>query len=430
MSSIQEQELLERYLDLISNGDREQIKPQLTTETVSLEQDFEFQRLVTADLDCLVNSLDLDLTQPMWRILLVQSVLGHAQMGHGLFGDKTNRERIQYPHATIPDIIRAARMDVGKTKEQRERPIKMFESWISQVINEKTSQFSLNGEPLMGVRFLDQHKYQINNLEQALKGPAIMGFVDSNRAREAALKHYGYRTTDGRPLKIGGGETYVVDPRALSHFKLNFELLASREHNEEAITCLRHLGVIVKGKQKNGESAYLRRRVGAGTSDDLAFILIGVKYGVEAMIGAFLVDAIDTYDKCIAYPAEKGRDELISNYVCQQWKKKTRQELITEQDVLEIINFSAKKNVPSVSVSSSHRKLVQFVGQGSLYQPAILSHLAFVEGKPTSDFRVGFNGGPTSKAFYDKARVRISNMCGKRDNFNPSWHQDIYRQKK
>ena len=170
---------------------------------------------------------------------------------------------------------------------------------------------------------------------------------------------------------------------------------------------------VIVNSRKNSESAYIRRRKGAGTSDDLAFIMIGKKYGIEAMIGAFLVDAIDTYDKCVKYPAEKGLDEKIASYIQKAWHDKTGEELVSKDEIYEIIYASAKKNIPVVNVSSSHRKLVQFSGNDKHYKPTILSHVAFVEGKITGDFRVGFKGGLRSKTFYKRAKNRAERILKK-----------------
>ena len=37
--------------------------------------------------------------------------------------------------------------------------------------------------------------------------------------------------------------------------------------------------------------------MGDGVCDDLAMIYVGAQHGYDAMLGAFVMDAIDTYDK-------------------------------------------------------------------------------------------------------------------------------------
>ena len=44
----------------------------------------------------------------------------------------------------------------------------------------------------------------------------------------------------------------------------------------------------------------------------LAMVFLGKTYGISAMAGAFLADAIDTYDKYVYNYAECGTDEDIA----------------------------------------------------------------------------------------------------------------------
>ena len=86
----------------------------------------------------------------------------------------------------------------------------------------------------------------------------------------------------------------------------------------------------------------------------------------------------------------------------------TRTPLVSKKEVQTVIYYSAKSNNPKVMASSSHRRLVQYEGD-KIWRPTIASHIAFVEGKPTGDFQVGFTR-MNSKTFYERATTRVRHL--------------------
>ena len=173
----------------------------------------------------------------------------------------------------------------------------------------------LDGHPLLGVGLL--REYHIEPKE-VLRGMVLAGFMDNYACRQETVR-LKPKTINGFDLIIGGGETYLVNVPQLYLAGLDFEFLANRAHDEKSLAYLRDLGVIVDEIGKGVENAYIRRKEGLGTSDDLAFILIGLKYGqierelgISAMLGAFVCDAVDTYDKCVRYPIQGGFDEALA----------------------------------------------------------------------------------------------------------------------
>ena len=107
---LQRQRLLDRikkrdYLELV-NGNEEDISKG-SGKAKNFQSDPEFRRLAQADLESMVSKVDLALEPDIWRILLVQSVVGHAQNGHCLFAEGGN-----YKLATISDVIAAAGLNV------------------------------------------------------------------------------------------------------------------------------------------------------------------------------------------------------------------------------------------------------------------------------------------------------------------------------
>ncbi len=387
----------------------------------SLQDDPLFQKIVQKDLEKMKSRINLDLQDPVWNILLVQSIQGHAQKGHGHF--KTCERK--YPQATITDVIAAAGMDINTIKAARQELVDEVYAWVNLALNNnnngnsnagnrstknnnplKQDKLQLNNKPLLRIKFIEN--YVVDQV-MILKGIVLAGHMDNYQSRMETVNHY-KTTIKGNPLEIGGGETYLVDLEMLAESGLNQTFLADTEHDDKRIDYLQRLGVIVDGTddKENTESVYIRRKIGAGISDDLAMIVIGKKYGVSAMLGAFVIDAIDTYDKCVLHPKEKGLDEVLAAHIQKEWKEKTGSLLASQEEIMEVIYYSAKNNNPKVNVSSSHRRFVQFAGK-KIYRPTLQSHIAFVEGRPTEEFPVGFSQMSSSE-LYQKAQKRINHM--------------------
>ena len=366
-----------------------------------------FKDVTRMDLDNMITNTDLDLQEPIVEALLVQSVLGHAQHSHGEFG----KAKLKFPNATIPDIIAAANLDVAKIKAARQGMINQVYDWVNQALKKRVSRLVLNGQPLLGVNFL--RHYTIDS-EFVLRGMVLAGFMDNYEARMDTIAKY-KTTIKGDPLEIGGGKTYLVDMETLLMSGITIKYLEERGHDDQGIEFLQELGVIVDKAREGVEPAYIRRKVGPGTSDDLAFIMVGRFYGQEnphqgisAMLGAFVVDAVDTYDKCVSYPARNGLDEVLAESIQEAWIQKTGSPLVTPTEIHRVIYYSAKSNNPKVSASSSHRRFIQFAG-AEKYKPAFQAHVSFVQGEEPDLFRVGFQGTP-SNIFYARAKRRVEHM--------------------
>jgi hypothetical protein len=407
-------DVMAEYLDHLGPEVRQYLFPQRSSPL----SDPNFNRLVKMDLKSMMDNLNLDVDSPVARILLVQSVLGHAQNGHGFFGKEdgsmsSESMRYVYPHATIPHIIQAAGMNPTKVKAERQGLIQEVYNWVDLALDRKTNnRLTVNNQPLLGVKSL--RKIRVDP-ESVLKGMVLAGFMDNFDARMDTLEHFKSQALNGKDMNIGGGETHLIDPEVLRISGVDYEFLARNPHDEDGMKYLRELGLIVDEKFNGSESAYIRRRKGPGTSDDLAFIIAGHMYGqkdidlgVSAMLGAFVVDAVDTYDKCVSYPAIKGLDEQIAHYIQDQWKREHGETLVTPAEIRTVIYLSAKDNRPRAGVSSSHRRLIQMEGTNQ-FRPTILSHMAFVKGEDPGKYRVGFTG-MDSEIFYKRADSRIKNL--------------------
>ncbi len=368
----------------------------------SLHQDGNFRRIVQRDLRSLAQRVDLDINAPLWTALLVQSVQGHAQQGHCEFQGQ------QYPEATIPDIILAANLDLDKIKVARQKLIDDVYNWANLALEEKNPprRLVIDGQPLLGANFLRNYEVEPTNV---LQGMILAGYMDNFTAREKTVVKHPLTLNGKRTLEIGGGETYLVNQRNVIRFLGDYMGLTEKGHDKEDIQLLRDAEVIVDKPGKGILSAYIRRKVGAGTSDDMAFVIIGKRYGIDAMLGAFVVDAVDTYDKCTKYPQEGGHDERIAEVIQNGWKSTHKTYLISEEEITDLIYYAAKGNTPQLSLSSSHRRLVQLPGDH--VAPTIVLHVQYVKGDKPKNFPLGFNQVP-SDSFYDNADYRWKHLSG------------------
>lgn len=403
MGGIEEKILRERFLQRCFEG-REHERP--TAHTGRFVQDHHFESLVRKDLKTIIGKWELDIEPHLLTVLLVQSILGHAQNGHCEFGGN------KYPHATIPDVIRAAGLDTSQIKEIRQQLINDVYTWANLALSSKPpARLVLGGHPLLGVGML--RNYHIEPVE-VLRGMVLAGFMDNYTYRQETVQCKP-KTINGFDLIIGGGETYLVNVPQLYLAGLDFEFLANRAHDEKSLEYLRELEIIVDKLGKDVECAYIRRKEGLGTSDDLAFIMIGLKYGqierelgISAMLGAFVCDAVDTYDKCVRYPIQGGFDEALALYIQDAWRNEQGQLLVSTPEIHDVIYYSAKANNPKVSVSSSHRRFIEFSDAQEL-RPTIQAHIDFVEGNEPEEFMLGFEK-TASGSFYQRARKRAEHM--------------------
>lgn len=375
----------------------------------SPHRDPRFRKIVREELSEFLENLDLDLTSEYWEGLLVQSVQGRAQNGHGAFG----RHNVIYPDVGIPDIIRAAGINLNKAKKKRQKLISEVYEWTNLALERKVSRLVLKGKPLLGVDMLRDFKI---DTESTLKGMVLAGYMDNYEWRQKTVEHF-ERTTGGKELVIGGGETYLIDPDMLTLACLGYGSVAQSEFEDHHIEYLRELGVILDRRDqcKKVEGAYFRRKNGPGVSDDLAFIMIGklighdkLSKGVSAMLGAFVVDAIDTYDKCVMYPESGGLDEGLADYIQFAWKHAHGKPLVSPEEIMTVIYYGAKGNNPRVSASSSHRRLIEYNGT-KRYMPTMGLHIRFVQGETLEEFPIGFTRMKSS-TFYNRAATRVEHM--------------------
>jgi hypothetical protein len=172
---------------------------------------------------------------------------------------------------------------------------------------------------------------------------------------------------------------------------------------------LRDIGVIVTDPTReyafpDHDQAYFRRRLGDGICDDLAMMAAGARHGFDALLGAFVMDAVDTYDKFLIRLVPGGYDGWLARRIQDHFLAREGAPLVDDRRILALIHTAAKANDPPVNVSSSHRRLIQ-IEPGSAV-PTVLNHWRFMQGEPVFEIKLGFSRVP-ARDFYGAARSRL-----------------------
>jgi len=376
--------------------DGDEIKPSVVDSG-----DHIFRDLVQRDLERTIQDGKLAIEEDQKPILLVQSVLGHAQEGHGVFYE----ENARFPDATMRNIIKGAGLDVDSVERIRQNLIDDVFEWVELAKKDKVNKLVYKRRPLLGVKFLSDFTI---DPEYTLKGVIPGSFMDSHGWREKTLDHYGHRTINGEPLTMGSGETCLVNMDKLMDWTPHYlRHLAYEEITSDETSHLKTIGIIVDTPGPSTEVVYVRRRKGKGTSDDMAFIMMakmfedaGWEKARSALLGSFVVDGIDTYDKCVSNPIGGGYDEKLGRDL-----RKDLPYLVSDDEITALIYYSAKSNGGKL-VSSSHRRLIQTVGDKNR-MPTLLHHMKFAKDEKHEQFKVGFDQMP-SNSFYENVRQRIN----------------------
>ncbi len=344
--------------------------------------------------------------------ILVRTIGGHMRTGDGLFYGRI------YPEKTLSDIVCALGMNEKLVMEQGQEFISRLETYTDLAVELALGQrkprkglttLKIRGTPVLDLPFLEGRVDPLH----ILKGVVINGLVDSHEYRTKTMSHPVYgKTISGRDFEVGSGEQLFVNAAAYITQFGDVRYLAAVGHSDDMIDVLIKLGLISREPVEGMDPHYVRRKVGWGTSDDLAIIMTGeiyrIKGGLEsesAMKGFFLGDAADTMDDYISYPVMGGWDEMLARKIQDKWQKATDQPLVPDNTILRIVYYAAKDNDPPVLSSSSHRWLSQARGQSKNARSMFESHVNLVNGGELMRDRVGY-GGPKGDQFYHAARQR------------------------
>ena len=365
-----------------------------------------FERLVNADFSYLMSQRFAASARAL-ADLLPQSVVGRAQQGHGLFVDEFGTS-LRFADATFDRVLTVLERSDPSLKSplvrgRRGHMLARFSEWILAHVDEPELALIIDGEPLFGIDFLAERKVETRAF---LTGLVLAGFMDDWPHREAAMFQH-KKTFAGGPFHIGGGDILIVDADMLAQTGLGD---TGRIHfDEQQLRTLEDIGVICRNRHGDyhwpqHDQAYFRRCMGDGVCDDLALIGIGANHGYDAMLGAFVMDAIDTYDKYLLNLVWGGFDTSLARRIQRHFLDVEDKPLVDDRLILDLIHFAAKRNDPHVNLSSSHRRLIQYEPRAKV--PTLLNHWRFLQGEPLYEIKLGFARVPATE-FYPLAAQRL-----------------------
>ncbi|UCE27327.1 MAG: CBS domain-containing protein [Candidatus Coatesbacteria bacterium] len=348
----------------------------------------ELQKLIREDFDRLLDRERLNTTSEIERLVLLQSIEGHAHNGHGAF-----RQR-RFVDVTTSDVVRALGFDASEVKTKRQRLIDAIFRWAELAEREKQPDSLVDGDgkPLLGVpQFADI----IVKGQDLLKGFYVGGLRDNVEVRAQVEEKHG--------VPIGGGSCYLVDTEVMRRMGFDGESLAHEAHDEE-IERFRTERLIVEVPDSEVDDdriryMYIRHREGNGHSDDAAVVAAGALYGRDVALGVFLADAIDTLDKYARYYRDQdyeiGIKAKSSRFFNESW-----------DESLETVTYLAAIPDENDDVPDSSLRYFLLVDRET-ERCALLSHLDFIEGRPTVPLLLG-HSRVKNTVFYKYMRSVLS----------------------
>ena len=367
-----------------------------------------FARLVRDDFDYLM-SQRFAAPPAVLQDLLPQSVAGRAQNGHGWFVDEYGTP-LAFPEATMDRVLTVLErhwpdLRGDLVRQRRTALVERVAAHVLAHLDRPEMPLEDADGPLLGVELL---RGVTVATEPFLRGMVLAGHMDDWSQREMTLSWH-RRALDGGEYVLGGGEIRVVERERW--LPLGITDAGQREFTDEELATLERLGAILPLDDDRTfpwpryDQEYLRRRLGEGVCDDLALIHAAVTGGYDALLGAFLMDGIDTYDKFLAAYVSGGRDGRLAAALQAGWDERHGRPLVRGEEILDLIWFAAKSNAPRTGLSSSHRRLIQYEPGSRV--ATLHHHWRFVRGEPLFDIKLGFLRVP-AREFYDTAHRRLA----------------------
>ena len=364
-----------------------------------------FRKLCRDDFAYLM-SQRIDAPADVREVLLPQSVVGRAQNGHGWFTDQYGAP-LAFREASfdrvlsqLEDPMPHLRHDIVRAR--RSLLVEAVREHVLAHLHDRTMSLDTPDGPLLGAGFLAGRTVET---EPFLRGMVLAGFMDDMEHRHLARKLHPADFAGDR-YDLGGGEIRVVD-RGLFN-AAGIEDPGRVAWDDLDLHEMQRLGILMPMDEREWayphyDQVYFRRRLGEGVCDDLALIGIGVRHGLDALLGAFVMDGLDTYDKFLARFTAKGSDTRLAEAIQGAWRERHGHPLVPDADLLGLIWFAAKNNHPRTLLSSSHRRFLQT--EAGAAEPTVLHHWRFIEGKKLGPIKLGFARVPADE-FYRVAYQR------------------------
>ncbi len=370
-----------------------------------------FARLVHDDFAYLM-SQRFAAPQAVLQDLLPQSVVGRAQNGHGWFVDEYGTP-LAFREATFDRVLTVLErhwpdLRGDAVRRRRETLVERVAAHVLGHLESERMPLEDDQGPLLGAELLRGVEVAT---EPFLRGMVLAGYMDDWSQREMAHAWH-RRALDGSDYVLGGGEIRVVDRDRW--VPLGITDAGLREFSDEEMATLEQLGAVLPLDDDRifpwpaYEQEYFRRRLGEGVSDDLALIHIAATNGYDALLGAFVMDGIDTYDKFLASCVSGGRDGRLATALQRHWEERHGRPLVRGEEILDLIWFAAKNNTPPTALSSSHRRLLQYEPGSRV--ATLHHHWRFVRGEPLFDIKLGFARVP-AREFYTTAHARLQGVA-------------------
>ena len=343
--------------------------------------------LVLKDLALLRSRDLLRTTREVEEIVLMQSLEGRAQMGHGQFAGR------RYGNTTEDDLARSLNLDARAVRQNRQAMITEVAEWAQRAIAGETEGLLLTPEMAPLLRIGTFAMLQVDP-EQVLRGLYLGGLRDTLEIRSATEDRYG--------LTLGCGRLYPVDMAVMEKMGLTGESLAHGDH-ESKIQDYRTAGLIVDAPASSDSSVklqYIRHRPGPGASDDAAIVCGGLRFGPDVAIGVFLADAVDTLEKYVPAGQEHDQDAAIARQIEASWKDLR----VGIEEACELTFLAAGGDgIPD----SSLRHLLRV--DRLVDQCPLESHLLKAAGRPYAFLELGHEKVPNDE-FYAMLEGRIERM--------------------
>lgn len=342
--------------------------------------------LIQQDFRDMDSAETLRTTWKIERLILMQSVQGHAYEGHCRF------HGTKYPNTTMDDISRALGLDPQVVRQERQELIDEISAYADKAIagHQNIPLANDDGRGFLGSSIF--HKMDLDP-QDVLKGLYIGGSRDSTETRFAMEARYG--------VKIGGGKCYLVDTDVMNKMGLDGDILAHSEH-ENLIDYYKESGLIVADSGADTddlEYMYIRHRRGPGGSDDTAIVAGGLIYGLGVAVGVFLADAIDTIEKYVSDFSDQD------NNLAKRILAAKPDIGISFDELLRFTYISATPEKSDVTVPDSSLRHMMLIDR-TKDMTAIESHFLFIQHKHFPKIRISHEEVPNNE-FYDYVQHRV-----------------------
>lgn len=337
--------------------------------------------LIREDFQRMASSVRLRTSRLVEELILMQSIEGHAHEGHGAFAGR------RFINTTVQDTVLALGREPTVVAGQRQELIDEVVEWVQAVAqgNKPELLITADGNCLMDMGIFRQ--IEVDPVA-VLKGIYLGGLRDNSDVRIEVEQKYG--------IHIGGGETALVDVAVMERMGLDAERLAHGEW-QDRMEEFRERGMITdytEGDERRLRFLYIRHRKGGGTSDDAAILACGKLFGPSAALGAFLADAIDTFEKYVPLSLYADQDDELS-----LWIKRHVPDLgVTKDDLQQVTYLCAVPEDQHDTVPDSSLRWMIAVDQ-RVDQTALESHFAYLQGRPYSPMVLAFERVPNKDLY-------------------------------